>query len=75
MPEAYLVDAVRTPVGRRGGGLSQIHPADLGGYVLSALMERTGGDPGAPMRPSICPKPSRIARAASLAQSTLCPRR
>src|SRR5215218_10327618 len=47
MPEAYLVDAVRTPVGRRGGGLSQIHPADLGGHVLSALMERTGVDPGA----------------------------
>ena len=47
MPEAYVVDAVRTPVGRRGGGLSQIHPADLGGHVLSALMERTGVDPGA----------------------------
>jgi acetyl-CoA C-acetyltransferase len=47
MPEAYLVDAVRTPVGRRGGGLSQIHPADLGGHVLAALMERTGVDPGA----------------------------
>jgi acetyl-CoA C-acetyltransferase len=47
MPEAYLVDAVRTPVGRRGGGLSQIHPADLGGHVLSTLMERTGVDPGA----------------------------
>jgi acetyl-CoA C-acetyltransferase len=47
MPEAYLVDAVRTPVGRRGGGLSQVHPADLGGHVLQALMERTGVDPGA----------------------------
>jgi acetyl-CoA C-acetyltransferase len=47
MPEAYLVDAVRTPVGRRGGGLSQVHPADLGGHVMSALMERTGVDPGA----------------------------
>ena len=47
MPEAYLVDAVRTPVGRRGGGLSQIHPADLGGHVLRALVERTGIDPGA----------------------------
>ena len=30
MPEAYIVDAVRTPVGRRGGGLRQVHPADLG---------------------------------------------
>ena len=29
MPEAYIVDAVRTPVGKRGGGLSQVHPADL----------------------------------------------
>jgi acetyl-CoA C-acetyltransferase len=47
MPEAYLVDAVRTPVGRRGGGLSHVHPADLGGHVLQALMERTGVDPGA----------------------------
>src|SRR5215470_95079 len=47
MPEAYLVDAVRTPVGRRGGGLSQVHPADLGGHVMGALMERTGVDPGA----------------------------
>jgi acetyl-CoA C-acetyltransferase len=47
MPEAYIVDAVRTPVGRRGGGLSQIHPADLGAHALNALMERTGVDPGA----------------------------
>ena len=30
MPEAYIVDAVRTPVGKRGGGLSTVHPADLG---------------------------------------------
>ena len=47
MPEAFIVDAVRTPVGRRGGGLSQIHPADLGALSLSALVERTGIDPGA----------------------------
>ena len=47
MPEAYLVDAVRTPVGRRGGGLSGVHPADLGAHVLTALMERTGIDPAA----------------------------
>jgi acetyl-CoA C-acetyltransferase len=47
MAEAYVVDAVRTPVGRRGGGLSRVHPADLGGHVLSALMDRTGVDPGA----------------------------
>ena len=47
MAEAYIVDAVRTPVGRRGGGLSQVHPADLGAHPLQALMERTGIDPGA----------------------------
>ncbi len=47
MPEAYIVDAVRTPVGRRGGGLSTIHPADLGAASIKALMERTGVDPGA----------------------------
>src|SRR3954470_11630806 len=47
MPEAYIVDAVRTPVGRRGGGLSQVHPADLGAHSLNALMDRTGIDPAA----------------------------
>ncbi len=47
MAEAYLVDAVRTPVGRRGGGLSAAHPADLGAHVLRALMERTSLDPAA----------------------------
>ncbi|MBX3285801.1 MAG: acetyl-CoA C-acetyltransferase [Actinobacteria bacterium] len=47
MPEAYIVDAVRTPVGRRGGGLSQVHPADLGAASIKALLERTGIDPGA----------------------------
>jgi len=45
--EAYIVDAVRTPVGRRGGGLSQVHPADLGAHVLTALVSRTGIDPAA----------------------------
>lgn len=47
MAEAYIVDAVRTPVGRRGGGLSTVHPADLGAHSIAALMERTGIDPGA----------------------------
>jgi len=42
MPEAFLIDAVRTPVGRRRGGLSQVHPADLGAHVLQALIARTG---------------------------------
>src|SRR3954452_20321556 len=47
MPDAYIVDAVRTPVGRRGGGLSQVHPADLGAHVLRELVGRTGIDPSA----------------------------
>jgi len=47
MPEAFIVDAVRTPVGRRGGSLSQVHPADLGAHTLRALMDRTGVDPAA----------------------------
>ena len=47
MAEAYIVDAVRTPVGRRGGGLSRVHPADLGAHPLGALMDRTGIDPNA----------------------------
>jgi len=47
MAEAYIIDTVRTPVGRRGGGLSQVHPADLGAFSLNALMDRTGVDPAA----------------------------
>src|SRR5512141_764641 len=47
MPEAFIVDAVRTPVGRRGGSLSTVHPADLGAHSIKALMDRTGIDPGA----------------------------
>jgi acetyl-CoA C-acetyltransferase len=47
MAEAYLIDAVRTPVGKRGGGLSRVHSADLGAHVIRALMQRTGVDPGA----------------------------
>ena len=45
MPDAYIVDAIRTPVGRRGGGLAAAHPADLGGHVIRALLARTGLDP------------------------------
>ena len=45
MAEAYIVDAVRTPVGKRGGGLAQAHPADLGAHVITALLKRTGLDP------------------------------
>jgi len=47
MAEAYIIDAVRTPVGKRGGGLSTAHSADLGAHVIKALMDRTGVDPGA----------------------------
>jgi acetyl-CoA C-acetyltransferase len=46
MPEAYIVDAVRTPVGRRGGALAEVHPADLGAHTLAALVDRVGIDPG-----------------------------
>ncbi len=47
MSEAYIVGAVRTPVGRRNGGLSGVHPVDLAAHVLSELMTRTGADPSA----------------------------
>jgi acetyl-CoA C-acetyltransferase len=45
--EAYIVDAIRTPVGKRGGALSTVHPADLAAHVISGLVERTGIDPAA----------------------------
>ena len=44
--EAFIVDAVRTPVTRRGGGLAGAHPADLGAHVIKALLARTRTDPG-----------------------------
>lgn len=47
MPEAFIVDVVRTPVGRRGGALAGVHSADLAAHTLAALMARTGVDPGA----------------------------
>ena len=47
MDEAYIVDAVRTPVGKRGGGLAHVHPADLGAHSLTALIDRAGIDPAA----------------------------
>jgi acetyl-CoA C-acetyltransferase len=40
MPEAYIVDAARTPTGRRGGGLAHVHGADLGAHVIRALVDR-----------------------------------
>jgi acetyl-CoA C-acetyltransferase len=45
MADAFIVDAVRTPVGRKKGGLSAVHPADLGAHVIKALLARTGLDP------------------------------
>ncbi len=42
MAEAYIVDAVRTPTGRRKGGLAHVHGADLGAHVLKAIVERNG---------------------------------
>jgi acetyl-CoA C-acetyltransferase len=45
MTAAYIIDAVRTPVGRRGGGLAAAHPADLGAHVITALLDRTQVDP------------------------------
>jgi acetyl-CoA acyltransferase len=45
MRETVIVEAVRTPVGKRNGGLSDIHAADLSAIVLNALMERAGVDP------------------------------
>jgi acetyl-CoA C-acetyltransferase len=47
MAEAYIVDAVRTPVGRKKGSLANVHGADLGAHTLKELMERTGIDPAA----------------------------
>jgi acetyl-CoA C-acetyltransferase len=47
MAEAYIVDAVRTAGGRRNGALLGWHPADLGGEVLNAVVDRTGIDPEA----------------------------
>jgi acetyl-CoA C-acetyltransferase len=47
MAEAYIVDAVRTAGGKRNGKLAGCHPADLGGDILNALVERTGIDPAA----------------------------
>ncbi|MGW0039560.1 acetyl-CoA C-acetyltransferase [Gordonia sp. NPDC003376] len=44
-PQAYIVDAIRTPVGKRNGSLAKVHPADLGAHIISALIERTGIDP------------------------------
>jgi acetyl-CoA acyltransferase len=45
MADAVIVEAVRTPVGKRNGGLSGVHPAELSAQVLNALVGRAGVDP------------------------------
>ncbi|MBU2663466.1 acetyl-CoA C-acyltransferase [Actinoplanes bogorensis] len=45
MRDAVIVGAVRTPIGRRKGGLAEVHPVELSAHVLRALAERTGFDP------------------------------
>jgi acetyl-CoA C-acetyltransferase len=45
MPEAYIVDTVRTPVGKRNGGLAHVNSVDLGAHILETLVDRTGIDP------------------------------
>ena len=46
MRDAVIVEAIRTPVGKRNGGLSGVHPVDLSAHVLRSLVDRTGIDPG-----------------------------
>lgn len=45
MPEAMIIDAVRTPIGALGGSLASIRPDDLGALILRAIIDRTGIDP------------------------------
>ena len=47
MAEAYIIDAIRTPIGRKKGGLADLHPADLGAHPIKALFGRNSVDPGA----------------------------
>jgi acetyl-CoA C-acetyltransferase len=47
MAEAYIIDAIRTPIGRKKGSLGAVHPADLGAHPIKALFARTDVDPGA----------------------------
>jgi acetyl-CoA C-acetyltransferase len=47
MADAFIAGAVRTPVGKRNGGLAGVHPVDLAAHAVRALVDRTGVDPGA----------------------------
>jgi acetyl-CoA acyltransferase len=46
LQEAVIVEAVRTPIGKRNGSLAGVHPVDLSAVVLKELIQRTGIDPG-----------------------------
>src|ERR1700740_3089085 len=46
MAEAVIVEAIRSPIGKRNGGLSGVHPADLSAQVLNGLIHNPGIDPG-----------------------------
>ena len=46
MPDALIVDAVRSPIGKRDGTLSKIRGDELAGQILNGLVERAGVDPG-----------------------------
>ena len=73
MPEAYIIDAARTPVGRRRGALAAEHPVDLAAHVIGALVERNGVDPASVddvilgCLDNIGPQAGDIARTAALA--------
>ena len=73
MPEAYIIDAARTPVGRRRGALAAAHPVDLAAHVIGALVERNGVDPASVddvilgCLDNIGPQAGDIARTAALA--------
>jgi acetyl-CoA C-acetyltransferase len=47
MADAFIAGAVRTPVGKRNGGLAEVHPVDLAAHAVRALVDRAGVDPGA----------------------------
>ena len=42
MGEAYIIEALRTPVGKRNGGLSSVRPDELAGFIMRTLLDRTG---------------------------------
>jgi acetyl-CoA acetyltransferase len=58
MPEAFIIDAVRTAVGRKKGGFATMHPADLGAAPIVELMRRTRVDPAATTWCSAASRPS-----------------